>query len=327
MENQQRQAIFLVAVLCAVTLGGCSRLLGNLRKDVDESEWADAPTVGGRWAERGMLASEEYSQYSSYADRAPAGLDAINGAQNRGQGWVSEAQREANRRDLYRGMDLDPEDIPAVTYSQVQNFAPPVKRAYQNGQRATRADFTDDAGADGSLWAGDGQSNFFFSKNKVRTVGDIITVTAEDGLIKDMGYEIRRTLTPPEREQELKLAETRLREKSSSDKLKTSSAAPADPKAKGDAKKEEVTEEREVTYADIDVAQSLEVKSGDTLMGEILERYPNGNYKVRAVKKVVYKNGPPRMVSLLGIVKGSDITEEDTVTSGKLYEYRLEASR
>jgi len=301
--------------------------LGGLRKDVDESEWADAPTVGGRWAERGMLANEEYSKYSEYADRAPAGLNAVNGMQNRSQGWVSEAQREANRRDLYRGMDMDSDDIPPVTYSQVQNFAPPVKRAYHNGQRATRADFTDDAGADGSLWAGDGQSNFFFSKNKVRSVGDIITVTAEEGLIKDMGYEIRRTLTPPEREQELRLAETRLKEKyASGDKTKTSSAAPADPK-KGDAKKEESSEVPEVSYADIDVAQSLEVKTGDTMMGEVLERYPNGNYKIRAVKKIVYKNGPPRMVNLLGVVKGSDISEEDTVPSGKLYEYRLEASR
>jgi flagellar basal body L-ring protein FlgH len=62
-------------------------------------------------------------------------------------------------------------------------------------------------------------------------------------------------------------------------------------------------------------------------MAEIIERYPNGNYKIRGTKRVLYKNGTPRLVNLVGVVRGSDIAEDDTVPSGKLYEYRLEAVR
>ena len=61
-------------------------------------------------------------------------------------------------------------------------------------------------------------------------------------------------------------------------------------------------------------------------MSEIVERYPNGNYKIRGTKRIPYRNGA-RMVNLIGIVRGTDITEEDTIASGKLYEYRLEVIR
>jgi hypothetical protein len=81
------------------------------------------------------------------------------------------------------------------------------------------------------------------------------------------------------------------------------------------------------TLADVDIYPELELKPGDTMMGEILERYPNGNYKIRTIKKVPFKKGPPRLVSVVGVVKGSDINDDtDSVNAGKLYEYRVEAS-
>jgi flagellar basal body L-ring protein FlgH len=83
----------------------------------------------------------------------------------------------------------------------------------------------------------------------------------------------------------------------------------------------------QATPADVDVGKSLEVKATDVLMGEIIERYPNGNYKIRATKKVPYKGGAPRMVTVTGVVKGTDISEEDMVGSGKLYEYRVDVAR
>ena len=76
----------------------------------------------------------------------------------------------------------------------------------------------------------------------------------------------------------------------------------------------------------MDLTKAIEMKSGDVIMAEIVERYPNGNYKLRGSKKVRYRNGF-RYVNILGIVKGTDISEADTIASGKLYEYRLEAVR
>ncbi|MGZ3689354.1 MAG: hypothetical protein ACXVBW_13710, partial [Bdellovibrionota bacterium] len=78
---------------------------------------------------------------------------------------------------------------------------------------------------------------------------------------------------------------------------------------------------------DIDIGKLIEIKPGETMLSEIVERFPNGNYKIRGTKKIPYKNGPPRVVSVVAIAKGSDITEEDVIPSGKLYEYRVESVR
>ena len=80
------------------------------------------------------------------------------------------------------------------------------------------------------------------------------------------------------------------------------------------------------TAANIDVSKSLGIRAGDTIMAEIVERYPNGNYKLRGTKRIPYRNGY-RVLSMVGIAKGSEIAEDDTIPSGKLYEYRLEAAR
>ena len=83
----------------------------------------------------------------------------------------------------------------------------------------------------------------------------------------------------------------------------------------------------DATAADIDVSKSLDLKGGDPIMAEVLERYPNGNYKIRGSKRISYKGGPPRYVTLTAIARGADIGEDDVITSGKLYEYRLESVR
>jgi hypothetical protein len=116
------------------------------------------------------------------------------------------------------------------------------------------------------------------------------------------------------------------------DKVASTAAAPerAPAAAPGkDAKEPKKEEEpmRDPTMADVDTSKSLEIKAGDQMMGEIVERYPNGNYKIRATRRVPYRNGAARMISLVGVVKGTDISEDDAIPSGKLYEYRIEATK
>lgn len=83
---------------------------------------------------------------------------------------------------------------------------------------------------------------------------------------------------------------------------------------------------RQATFADIDIKSQLGIQEGDVLVGEIVERYPNGNYKVRATKKIPFK-GSSRFISLVGIARAADIADDDTVSAGKLYEYRIKAFR
>jgi flagellar basal body L-ring protein FlgH len=318
-----------------VSLSGCAKMMGALRRDLDDDPYAESgPTVGGRFAERGFL-SEDMAEsgsmgdrYVGHSERNPA--SGAYGGRANGSPWISADDRAANQRDAMRGDDDAPNS------GSHPSMDPAVRRQYKNGSRATRADFVDESQNEGSLWASDGQTNYYFTKNKIRGVGDILTINVEEGLLKDIGLESRRSLTEREREYELMAAQERLRqkamgigEKDKKDSVASSAAAPARGPA-GDGKAEAAKTEVDVpqaTYADVDVTKSLDIKAGDQMMAEIVERYPNGNYKVRATKKIPYKGGVPRLVSLVGVVKGSDISEEDTVPSGKLYEYRVDTSR
>ena len=157
-------------------------------------------------------------------------------------------------------------------------------------------------------------------------------------MVRDMGEEVKRRLSAQEREYELGIAQERIRAQTlglpspdgdkagSSDQVATSAAARAPAGAEGEAKPAE-KEVRSATPADVDVLRSLQLKPGDLLMAEIIERYPNGNYKLRGTKRIPYKGGAPRFLTVTAIAKGSDIGDDDTISSGKLYEYRLESSR
>ena len=284
------------------------------------------------WAERGMLdddpgsmAPDAYGTVGHH-DRSPASY----AAHGRGRdSWVSHDNLANNQRDRLRGSLNEAEESPS--FRNNPQMAPSVKRQYKNGQRATRADFLDEAPNEGSLWASNGQTNYFFTKNRVRSVGDIVAVTIEESLLKDIGLDITRTLSPPEREVEVAAAQIRTMQKAAvtgTDRAGAAQAAPGrqdpaegapPPAAKGADEKTGTA----ASMAEIDVGPSLGVKAGETFMTEIVQRYPNGNYKVRGTKRIPYRGGS-KLVSLLGILKGSDIGDEDTVTSGKLYEYRVE---
>ncbi|MCM2279998.1 MAG: flagellar basal body L-ring protein FlgH [Oligoflexia bacterium] len=338
-----RGTLLLAVLLIAVT--GCAGLTGKLRRDLDDTEPYDAgPTSGGIWQERGFL-SESMPEGGRFGERfgrvGHSERNPASGVANLSPGedsWVSPAQAEANRRErLGHGMAGEEGEAQA-SYSSQPNHVPESKRFYKNGSRATRADFIDDSANEGSLWASDGQTNYYFTKNKIRGVGDIISIKLEDDMIRDFGQEVKRNLTGVERLRELNAARDRMRAKYAPQAVPSGgNRAPAAaggasgaPAKEGEAEAPRIVPGMEVpepSNADIDVAKALEVKAGDTMLAEIIERYANGNYKVRGTKKVAYKNGNPRVVTLLAVARGNDITEEDVITSGKLYEYRLEAYR
>lgn len=324
-------ALALGFLLLAAT--GCGNLMGNLRKDLDDGDtYNDPVTVGGNWQERGFLSesmgeSGRGGSFSSlnHADRNPASL---GGGESRG-GWNSEEDIDQQRRDAMRGGE-DGENLPP-SYQSNPNLPYAGRRNFKGGARASRADFVDESQSEGSLWASDGQTNYYFTKNKVRSPGDIITVKLEAEMVRDFGLEVRRTLSPPERKKELEVAQNRLRltalgaatsdkDNKNQDTVATGAAAP-------ERKPAAEVEVPTATFADIDVSKAVEVKENDTVMAEIVERYPNGNYKIRGTKKVNYKNGTPRLMTMIAVVRGQDIGEDDSVASGKLYEYRLEALR
>lgn len=338
-------SLFLLLSIVGVSTSGCAKLMGSLRKDLDDSEPYSPPTVGGIWSERGFLQQDAPEAYDSvgHAERGLASAGGYAAADAR-RSWVTPEDQDAARRNMAR-LNGEDEGEGGPSYANTPTLPPSVKRLYKNGNRATRADFVDESPNEGSLWASDGQTNYYFTKNKIRGIGDLLTVNVEADLVKNAVTEVTRTLTPREREMELALAQERIKARTlglpepgtskdaNKDQVATSAAAPArTPAAAGGANATaEKPEEKEVTVpkatpADVDVGKSLDFKAGDSIMAEIVERYPNGNYKIRGTKKVRYHNAY-RMVTLLGVARGSDITEDDTIPSGKLYEYRLEVVR
>jgi len=311
----------LLLLLLATQWVGCSSLMGGLRRDFDDQQFLEEPVSGGRLSERGLLEDEasdfgtdSYQGSVGHVDRSPA-------ASREGVG------------------DEGTEEQSSFSSGRVQGDRPPtIKRRYRNGQRATRADFIDDANQnEGSLWASDGQTNYYFTKNKIRGVGDLVSVGIEEVLLKDIGREIMRNLSSAERENELFLAQERLRRKAmglpedenGSDQAQQSAAAPNRTPAAAGAQTDQNEKKADVsvpeaTPADVNVLKSLEVKAGDSIMAEIVERYPNGNYRIRGNRRIAYRAGKSKLVNFTAIAKGSDISEEDQIGSGKLYEYRIE---
>jgi flagellar L-ring protein precursor FlgH len=297
----------------ALNAAGCAQFLPSLRRDF--SPEGQEPTTGGRFSERGMLDGGEGRSREEPGE---------------GSRWGRNAEAPSGTEEGSRGLassvgDEDPGLRP--TSSKAASVLPGNRRSYRSAARATRADFSDDGQNEGSLWASDGQTNYYFTKNKVRSVGDLVSIKVEGEMLKDIGQEIKKTLTRSEREMELELAEERQKAAQKSggaqDRVASSAAAPN----RADAGSEAGKDTGRVSPGDVDVLKSLSVKEGDLIMAEILERYPNGNYRIRGSKRLAYKLGSSRMVSIVAIAKGADIGEDDTITSGKLYEYRLEAQR
>ena len=232
------------------------------------------------------------------------------------------------------------------------------KLPYQKGLRATREDFVDDSQDEGSLWASSGQTNYYFTKNRVKNPGELITVTVEPDLYRDICLEIRSHLMRIERDLEVSELKEQMRVKlahpSENETMNPSAMTPeralsqsgsspspastpsTSPIAKTSANSISYTprspEEIErlvsqISISDVNIQPSLDLKSGDSLSGEIIERFPNGNFKIKVMKRVPYKKGKPRLVRLVGIVKSGDLNEDtDLVSSGKIYDYHLEVS-
>ncbi len=341
------QSMRVSAVLWLIVFAGCNGLMNGIRKDSEDS--------------RSEVEEEGFRLNSS---------PALEGAGER----RSDAEDSKDKRELSRSSEWTSRSSPGdaarvpdgdswVTTANTPVFLPKNSRQYKNRSHATREDFIDQSQDEGSLWASGGQTNYFFTKNRVRSPGDLVTLTLDEALYSELLLEAKRTLNFPEREVELNLAQETLRNKFIAEKLgqkkdqiltsaaapesavpmsenasgaPSSSPSPSPSRAPGEGIAKGATAETmkelgklapRAHFNDVDLSRSLDLKVGDSMMGEILERFPNGNYKIRAVKKVQYKNGMPRLVSVIGIVKSSDIAEDgDSVHSGRLYEYRVEVA-
>jgi flagellar basal body L-ring protein FlgH len=234
------------------------------------------------------------------------------------------ASAEQSATSVYDDEALDPSD--ETVRARIEARRGMTSSLKRKGERTTRSDFYDNAPNDGSLWANENDGNYFFTKGKVHAVGDIISVKLEDGMIKQVAEEIKKSLTPAEQEVEMALY------------LKNSDGAKGDQDLKAyrnvaseDLKSSEAEEvksrmEKAVRWSQVDLSKVIAMAPAEELRAEIVDRYQNGNLKIRAVKRVLYR-GSSKLVSLVGVAPVVDFDEKDVINSGKLYEYKLHVAR
>jgi hypothetical protein len=220
--------------------------------------------------------------------------------------------------------ELDPVDEP--TRNRIESRRGYTNQRQPGSERLTRNDFIDQSQGDGSLWTGENDGNYFYSKTKVRARGDIVSIRAEDELIKQIGEEIKKTLSPAEQEVEMALY------------LKNNPAAQGDKdveafrKVKDEnlntAAAEDVKEkmEKAVRWSQIDLSKAISLQPNEEFRAEIIDRFQNGNYKVKTVKRVLYR-GSSKSVSVVAVAPAADFDDTDSIKSGKLYEYKVRVAR
>jgi flagellar basal body L-ring protein FlgH len=196
---------------------------------------------------------------------------------------------------------------------------------YVRGDRATRADFYDNAPSDGSLWANENDGNYFFTKGKVHSVGDIISVKLDDPLIKQFAEEIKKSLSPAEQEVEMALYLRNTDGAKNDQDLKAYRNVASDD-LNSEAGEVKARMEKAVRWSQVDLSKVIGLNPQEELRAEIIDRYQNGNFKIRAVKRVLYR-GSSKMISLVAVAPVSDFDEKDMINSGKLYEYKIRVAR
>lgn len=184
------------------------------------------------------------------------------------------------------------------TQSQ-SNLMPAVKRNYQPAEAAqkryTANDLTDNSDQ-GSLWAGSGNDNYLFTKNKWKRNGDIILVNIQSKLKNDITMELKRSVPAP---------------------------PPARPKV--DPKAPPGTEPAPAAPAPV-AAEEKDVpdddKVHDKLSAVIVEEISKDHLLLRGQKFLLFRN-QKHLVELQALIARKDIMDDDTVNSSNFLESSL----
>lgn len=174
--------------------------------------------------------------------------------------------------------------------NEARRLQPAVKRQYvPKEQRRPKASDLVDNGNEGSLWSGNGQANFLFSRNNNKKHGDIVVIEVQDKLKKDISLELARAFP-----------EMTITKKKKDDK-------------KGEAKQEPAAEAPENENS------PTSNKVHDRISSVVVEEVSRDHLLVRGRKDVLYKKRK-RLVEVQALVARRDVTDEDSVLSSNIIE-------
>lgn len=211
------------------------------------------------------------------------------------------ARQRAMQRYYGRGSDNRPIQNPVTlnglpTANNQKNFRPGVRRNYSQGTKRYKAEDLVDNNEDGSLWSGKNSESFLFVTNNLKRKGDIVIVEVMSNLKNKIQDELKRNFPDPP-------------------KKKT--------KKDGDGKEEEKKEE---TPAPVSTAQDDPNKIYDKISTRVIEQVNQDYLLIRGRKEIMFKE-QKRYFEIQAVVSQKDISSEDSVSSIRILEPRINVLR
>lgn len=181
-------------------------------------------------------------------------------------------------------------------------------------RRATRHDFVDNSGGENSLWDGQGQSNYLFSHNRQREIGDLVSADVEKELKREIQYQLWMTLPPEQRKVKRVPASA---DAAKGDEKKPAEKTAAAPDKAADEKNRDAAEEAAKTNL------ASGGKEDDLIRMEVAENIGNGLVRVVGQKKVIYR-GVARVVEVMALVNGKDVDDNNRVKSSAFLDMKTQ---
>jgi flagellar basal body L-ring protein FlgH len=230
----------------------------------------------------------------AYDNRSPNGAAAANGVA------VAEAA----------GPDLSANEFGALARQSSERSALGYRRD------ATPWDGTG-AANEGSLWNPDAQDGFYFTKNLLFKIGDVVVVKIEPEVNQSLNFEIAGLLGRTSVGQVV--ADEAGRKVASEVEKKVSQAVGSEAvgAAVGAAAGAQATSaiDPNVRYVDI---SDIPVR--------IIETLPRNSYRVEGARRIYIKNAPYQ-IKLTGVLRDEDIGPQRMVASSRLFESKMELTK
>ena len=256
---------------CAFTLCSCSGLMQSLEEENREAN---------REGRRGDFYSGKRSLASTSNRRSANSMDAYN-------------TRNMKRRH-YRPLQYSQQEVEGRTDEYGNRIS---------SRRRTRKDFIDSSG--GSLWNSQGQTNYLFVQNKRFDAGDLVVITIDRALRREIQYALWKSLPRSMRKIRKKRKPSSLEKNVDGDKSKlaagvdkVNTAADQADNALGGAKK-----------------NSLDLGGDDDLIRmEVIQNLGNGLIRLSGQRRLVYR-GRPQFVEVSGLIRGNKIDNQARANS------------
>jgi len=171
--------------------------------------------------------------------------------------------------------------------------------------------------SEGSLWRDDTQDNFYFARNMIYSVGDLLVVKIDSDINEALNSKIAGILGRSDVRQVI------------ADEAGKAVGQEASKEASKIIKNDKVTdaigrEARDRTTASLDYnPQYIDV---DTVTVRITELLQSGSYRVEGFKRVFIKKAPYN-IKFSGIVRDEDISPDRSVASTQVLESRVELKK